>query len=165
MEIKGSGQGVAVEIFGCLIHLDAVLTAIAKRNLRNKDHYKAQNPRPVIPSEKVLLNYNEEAARHEYKHMEVAARLKDGDAEIAQPLSREEAVAEAKRCMSCGLCVECGECWNFCQDQAIIKPLKAGEKYQFKMELCNGCKKCEEQCPCGFIEMHMPGEAPVYDEA
>jgi Pyruvate/2-oxoacid:ferredoxin oxidoreductase delta subunit len=65
--------------------------------------------------------------------------------------------------MSCGLCFECGECWSFCQDQAVIKPLTPGEKYKFKMEFCNGCSKCAEQCPCGYIEMFLPGEEPAYD--
>ena len=40
------------------------------------------------------------------------------------------------------------------QDNAVIKPMKKGELYSFKLEFCNGCKKCAENCPCGFIEMH-----------
>ena len=86
------------------------------------------------------------------------------DAEIAKTLTRDQAIAEAKRCMSCGSCFECGECWSYCQDQAIIKPLTPNERYKFKMEFCNGCKKCAEQCPCGYIEMHMPGQEPAYDQ-
>lgn len=26
--------------------------------------------------------------------------------------------------------------------------------YRFKLENCTGCKKCAEECPSGFIEMH-----------
>ena len=40
------------------------------------------------------------------------------------------------------------------QDNAVIKPWVKGEPYKFKMEFCNGCKKCAEYCPCGYIEMH-----------
>ena len=28
-----------------------------------------------------------------------------------------------------------------------------GEHYKIKLELCNGCKKCAEACPCGYIEL------------
>ena len=36
----------------------------------------------------------------------------------------------------------------------IVKPLIKGQPYKFKLEFCNGCKKCAENCPCGYIEMH-----------
>jgi Pyruvate/2-oxoacid:ferredoxin oxidoreductase delta subunit len=55
--------------------------------------------------------------------------------------------------MSCGMCFDCGTCWSFCQDNAIVKPFVKGEIYKVKLEFCTGCKKCFEQCPCGFIDM------------
>jgi Pyruvate/2-oxoacid:ferredoxin oxidoreductase delta subunit len=76
------------------------------------------------------------------------------DVEIVKTWSQDEAAAESKRCMSCGECFDCGNCWSYCQDNAVIKPLVKGEPYKFKLEFCNGCKKCAENCPCGFIEMH-----------
>ncbi len=109
----------------------------------------------IISHEKMLLTYYEEAVRHEAPHLDPEIRLKDGDAEIASTLTVEEALAEAARCMTCGTCAECGQCWSYCQDGAIKKPVIKGEPYTFKMEFCNGCKKCEEQCPCGYIEMHL----------
>jgi len=66
----------------------------------------------------------------------------------------EQARQEADRCMSCGMCFDCGRCWSFCQDNAIVKPLVKGQDYKFKLEFCTGCKKCAENCPCGYIEMH-----------
>ena len=41
----------------------------------------------------------------------------------------------------------------FCQDQAVVKPMQKGLLYAFKMENCTGCKKCADECPCGFIDM------------
>ncbi len=108
----------------------------------------------IISHEKMLLSYYEEAAKREVLHLDPEACLKDGDAEITSTLSDEDATLEALRCMSCGNCFECGQCWSFCQDGAIKKPILKGDHYSFKMEFCNGCKKCEEQCPCGYIEMH-----------
>jgi Pyruvate/2-oxoacid:ferredoxin oxidoreductase delta subunit len=41
----------------------------------------------------------------------------------------------------------------FCQDQAIDKPMAKGQLYSFKLQNCTGCKKCAEECPCGYIDM------------
>ena len=35
-------------------------------------------------------------------------------------LEWEQAVGEARRCLSCGLCTECDNCYVFCPDAAII---------------------------------------------
>ncbi len=133
-------------------------------NFRGLSHDKLTNPPPIVKEDKVKLEFYEESKVREQEHMPVAERFSDPDAEIAKGLDPVQAVDEAKRCMSCGFCFECGECWSYCQDQAVIKPFVAGDKYTFKLEFCNGCKKCAEQCPCGYIEMHMPGEAPEYDK-
>jgi Pyruvate/2-oxoacid:ferredoxin oxidoreductase delta subunit len=68
-------------------------------------------------------------------------------------LTIEEAIAEAKRCLSCGDCFECDACWKYCPDQAVIKPAEPGQPYRFKLEFCQGCCKCADECPCGYIEM------------
>jgi Pyruvate/2-oxoacid:ferredoxin oxidoreductase delta subunit len=28
-----------------------------------------------------------------------------------------------------------------------------GTYYQVKLDTCDGCKKCADECPCGFLEM------------
>ena len=84
----------------------------------------------------------------------VEERFKDMHAEIVSTYAQDEAVTESQRCMSCGQCFDCKTCWSYCQDNAIVKPLVNGEPYSAKFEFCTGCKKCAEQCPCGFIEMH-----------
>jgi NADPH-dependent glutamate synthase beta subunit-like oxidoreductase len=83
----------------------------------------------------------------------VESRWAAPDAEIEKGLTREQAIEESKRCMSCGQCFECGSCWTLCSDGAVVKPLQKGQPYSFKLEFCQGCKKCAEQCPCGYIEM------------
>jgi NADPH-dependent glutamate synthase beta subunit-like oxidoreductase/Pyruvate/2-oxoacid:ferredoxin oxidoreductase delta subunit len=108
----------------------------------------------VIRFDKMQLGYYEEMKRTEAKEMPVAERLQSMDAEIVSTLTEDEAIGEAKRCMSCGKCFDCGACWSYCQDNAVVKPLLPGQEYKFKLEFCNGCKKCAENCPCGYIEMH-----------
>ena len=52
--------------------------------------------------------------------------------------------------------MDCDNCWMYCQDQVVVKlekTLPAGQHYTYKHELCQGCEKCAEECPCGFIDM------------
>ncbi|UCC44691.1 MAG: FAD-dependent oxidoreductase [Candidatus Zixiibacteriota bacterium] len=108
----------------------------------------------IIKPDKMKLEYYEESQRVTANELPVSDRLKSLDAEIVETLSKEDVIHEAKRCMSCGYCFDCGNCWSYCQDNAVLKPLTKGNLYTYKLEFCNGCKKCAEQCPCGFIEMH-----------
>jgi Pyruvate/2-oxoacid:ferredoxin oxidoreductase delta subunit len=67
-------------------------------------------------------------------------------------LSREQALAEAKRCFSCGNCFECDTCRDYCPDQAIRKVGK-GEGYVIDFDQCSRCGICTLKCPCGSLEM------------
>jgi Pyruvate/2-oxoacid:ferredoxin oxidoreductase delta subunit len=87
--------------------------------------------------------------RIRFDHHPKAARARsDG-----RTLTVDEAIAEARRCLACGGCLECDNCWKFCPDQAVIKPLERGQPYRFRLEFCQGCSKCAEECPTGYIEM------------
>ncbi|MFC1520960.1 NAD(P)-binding protein [Elusimicrobiota bacterium] len=107
----------------------------------------------VVGKNKVKLEYYENSNPAKGKHVPVADRFGSLNKEIVSTLTQDEGVAEAKRCMSCGMCFECGTCWSYCQDNAIVKPLIKGEPYKIKDDFCKGCSKCAEQCPCGYIEM------------
>ncbi len=71
----------------------------------------------------------------------------------AAGVSAAEVIAEAARCMSCGMCMDCETCWMYCSKNCFVK-LPKGEHYKIKLDLCNGCGKCVETCPCGYIEMN-----------
>ncbi|MBI5191703.1 MAG: FAD-dependent oxidoreductase [Nitrospirae bacterium] len=76
--------------------------------------------------------------------------------EPMQPLTDEEFKDEVTRCMSCGLCFDCDNCWMYCSDGAVEKVSKdtpRGTHYAFVLDKCQGCKKCAEACPCGYIDM------------
>ncbi|RKX24067.1 MAG: hypothetical protein DRP46_13795, partial [Candidatus Zixiibacteriota bacterium] len=109
----------------------------------------------VIRFDKMQLAYYEGKDRNNPAELSVEERFKNLDTEIVSTFTQEQAIDESKRCMSCGMCFDCGTCWSYCQDNAVIKPLVKGEPYKFKLEFCNGCKKCAENCPCGYIEMYL----------
>ncbi len=114
----------------------------------------------IVRIDKMAHTFYEEKGRTEAVEMAPAERLKNLTAEITSTLAVDITVEEAKRCMSCGMCFDCGTCWSLCSDSAIFKPVEKGGpvvgrgEYKFKHDVCTGCKKCAEQCPCGFIEMH-----------
>lgn len=114
---------------------------------------KVQEKAPVVLYEKMRLDHYEKVARQDRPRVAPTVRLAQADHEVSIGLSREEVIQEAKRCLSCGYCFDCEKCWMYCQVSAVAKPAHKGEPYGYKLELCDGCKKCAEECPCGFIEM------------
>jgi len=79
----------------------------------------------------------------------IAEVLSDFD-EINLGLGDAEAISEAERCLSCGVCFQCDNCWHFCPDAAVIKD-RTG--YKVDEEFCKGCGICAQECPCGHIDM------------
>ncbi|HUZ45701.1 MAG TPA: NAD(P)-binding protein [Terriglobia bacterium] len=117
--------------------------------LRGKTAEKTILP-GVIKADHMKLGYYEGSSPHERPRVPVAERYLG--TEIEQSLSEADALAEAKRCMSCGMCMDCETCWMFCTNNCFAK-LPKGEHYKIKLELCNGCQKCAQECPCGYIDM------------
>lgn len=72
--------------------------------------------------------------------------------EIVSGLTEENALFEARRCLSCGNCFECDNCYGMCPDNAVIK-LGAGKRFEFNYDYCKGCGICAAECPCGAIRM------------
>ncbi|HQT79129.1 MAG TPA: NAD(P)-binding protein [Rhodopila sp.] len=75
-----------------------------------------------------------------------------GFAEVVAGLNQVEARREAQRCLSCGTCFECDNCFAACPEAAIIK-LGPGKRYRYDYAKCTGCAVCFEQCPCHAIDM------------
>jgi Pyruvate/2-oxoacid:ferredoxin oxidoreductase delta subunit len=73
-------------------------------------------------------------------------------AEVQAGLGAQEASYEARRCLSCGNCFECDQCYAACPEQAIEK-LGPGQRYRYLYDRCTGCAVCFEACPCHAIEM------------
>ena len=79
--------------------------------------------------------------------------------ERMQGLSEEQAVAEAGRCMSCGMCFECDNCVIFCPQDAVFRVKKdkktMGRYVDTDYTRCIGCHICADVCPTGYIDMGM----------
>jgi len=79
-------------------------------------------------------------------------RRQTGFDEVLQGLTEENALFEARRCLSCGNCFECDNCYGICPDNAV-KKLGPGMRFEFKYDYCKGCGICAAECPCGAIDM------------
>ena len=117
-------------------------------------------PAPKHPqAEFELLNlwYFGDHPRRQQPELAPESRLGGFD-EVVAGLSPAEAVFEARRCLSCGNCIECDGCLGACPEDAVIK-LGPGLRYRFDYDRCTGCQACFEQCPVHSIEM-VADEAP-----
>ena len=146
---------------GDTVNLDLVTTAIGHgrfaaetidRNFRNLEEGIVEKM-SLAAKERMKFDFYEKKERAKTTGLPIEERLAVMDVEVNQGLTPEQFIEETRRCMSCGYCFDCENCWLFCQDQAIDKPMTKGVLYSFKMENCTGCKKCDEECPCGFIDM------------
>ncbi len=95
--------------------------------------------------------YYADAPRMERPELERIRRQTNFE-EVIGGLSEDNALFEARRCMSCGNCFECDNCFGVCPDNAVIK-LGENMRYQFDYDFCKGCGICVKECPCGAIEM------------
>ena len=129
-----------------------------KKAARNIDAWLRGKPLQMAPkhpiAEFALLNLPIYADAPRSVQHETAAemRVSHGFEETTAGLREPEARYEARRCLSCGNCFECDQCYAACPEQAIVK-LGPGLRYRYDFDLCTGCGVCYEQCPCHAIEM------------
>lgn len=71
--------------------------------------------------------------------------------------NEEQAVEEAGRCMSCGMCFECDNCVIYCPQDAVFRVKKdkttTGRYVDTDYDKCIGCHICADVCPTGYIDM------------
>lgn len=113
--------------------------------------YQPPAKHPVVTFEMLHLPIYSDAQRREQAMLPASARVADF-AEVTAGLGQTEASYEANRCLSCGNCFECDQCYAACPEQAIEK-LGPGRRYRYLYDRCTGCGVCFEVCPCHAIEM------------
>ena len=106
---------------------------------------------PAATFDKLNTWYYSDAPKTVRPMLELARRTDTFD-EVVHGLTEENALFEARRCMSCGNCFECDNCYGVCPDNAVIK-LGDGKKFAINYDYCKGCGICANECPCGAIEM------------
>ncbi len=95
--------------------------------------------------------YYTDAPRRLQPTLDLVRRASTFD-ETVGGLTADNALFEARRCLSCGNCFECDNCYGVCPDNAVIK-LGPGKRFEFNYDYCKGCGLCAHECPCGAIRM------------
>jgi Pyruvate/2-oxoacid:ferredoxin oxidoreductase delta subunit len=109
----------------------------------------------VVDFDELNLNHFRSVPRHLDREL-VVTECVAGFAEANLGLASEAALAEAERCLNCGVCNECDLCLLFCPDIAITHGLN-GDKYLIDMDYCKGCGICAAECPRGAMAMTRVG--------
>ncbi|MCW5665923.1 MAG: NAD(P)-binding protein [Piscinibacter sp.] len=121
-------------------------------------NFDNRSDRYVIPHEELFLGHFAYTARHKRKIVTLTAeQALNNFEERVLALTEAEAQAEAKRCMSCGLCFECDNCVVYCPQTAVFKVPKSrsttGRYVDTDYSKCVGCHICKDVCPTGYIQM------------
>ncbi|MDO9054265.1 MAG: NAD(P)-binding protein, partial [Gallionella sp.] len=121
-------------------------------------NFDDRSDRYVIPHDKLFMGHFSIVARNKRNIVTLDAQSALGNFEDRLGvLSQESAVAEAKRCMSCGMCFECDNCVMYCPQTAVFRVPKAkatlGRYVDTDYNKCIGCHICADVCPTGYIQM------------
>lgn len=142
----GGGERTAAHAIGsgrqAAENIQAYLQARAALDLRQ----------PATASAETLhLHYYPPIPRCPEAEVAPSARQRDFR-EVQAGVDAGAAQAEASRCLSCGVCMACDNCWHFCPDAAVLKQGPGGP-YVVDLDYCKGCGICVAECPTGHIQM------------
>ncbi|MEO8848974.1 MAG: NAD(P)-binding protein [Casimicrobiaceae bacterium] len=123
-------------------------------------NYEDRSASAVCKSESLFLGHFPLLERN--KRTEIGPSAEEVLGHFAERMvgyTDKQAVDEAKRCMSCGMCFECDNCVIYCPQIAVKRTPKAeatmGRYVYTDYDLCIGCHICADVCPTGYIKMGM----------
>jgi len=108
-----------------------------------------------VNAEQIKTGYYEQQPPLDPPRRPEEAWLRQPDDEIDVTITSEQALQEARRCFSCGMCFGCQQCWMYCNAGSFVRLAEAayGDYFALDMEACEGCGKCIEVCPSGFLSV------------
>ena len=121
-------------------------------------NYEDRSSQEIISTDEMFLGHFSYEARN-LREVDVPSsdQVLGHFAERQIGLTDDAAVAEAGRCMSCGMCFECDNCVIYCPQDAVFKVKKdqhtTGRYVDTDYSKCVGCHICSDVCPTGYIDM------------
>lgn len=130
-------------------------TCFTNQAVHNFDN---RSDRYIIPHDKLFLGHFSFTPRNQRKVITLDEKSALGNfQDRLGVLDEKGAVAEAKRCMSCGMCFECDNCVVYCPQTAVYRVKKSeatlGRYVATDYDKCIGCHICADVCPTGYIQM------------
>ena len=149
---------------GDALKVDLITTAVGHgrkaaesiHNFLSGKELPEEQYKSVIKVKEQDINYffhSQQAKRNHHVPKEIVGNHD----QVLEPLTKEQAEEESKRCMSCGLCFDCNQCAAFCPQEAIsrYRSNPVGEVMYTHYTKCVGCHLCAQVCPTGYIQMGM----------
>lgn len=121
--------------------------------LRGLPEPKVELNGAVVGKENVKTDFYPTSPRICIPELEVEKRMADPTREVSATISEGEFLHEVGRCLSCGSCFGCQHCWMYCNGRGFTRlesPLP-GRYFALSLDLCEGCGKCIDVCPCGYL--------------
>ena len=121
-------------------------------------NYENRSERYVIPHDELFLGHfnNVPRVKRHITTLDKQTALGNFE-ERLDALDEKQAIEEAKRCMSCGMCFECDNCVVYCPQTAVYRVPKKqatlGRYVATDYNKCIGCHVCKDVCPTGYIQM------------
>ncbi|MBI4808844.1 MAG: NAD(P)-binding protein [Nitrosomonadales bacterium] len=121
-------------------------------------NFDNRSDRYIIPHDKLFLGHFGYVQRNQRNIITLDKETALGNfQDRLGVLDEKQAVAEAKRCMSCGMCFECDNCVVYCPQTAVYRVKKTestlGRYVATDYDKCIGCHICADVCPTGYIQM------------
>ena len=121
-------------------------------------NFEDRSAHSIVSADELFLGHFKHEDRHKRAETVPSSEEVLGHfEERVEGLSEADAIAEAKRCMSCGMCFECDNCVIYCPQDAVFKVDKAhkttGRYVDTDYSRCIGCHICADVCPTGYIKM------------
>jgi NADPH-dependent glutamate synthase beta subunit-like oxidoreductase/Pyruvate/2-oxoacid:ferredoxin oxidoreductase delta subunit len=121
-------------------------------------NFDNRSSRYVIPHDELFLGHFPYTPRRIRNIITLDEKTALGNFdERLHALIEADAVAESKRCMSCGMCFECDNCVVYCPQTAVSRVPKSkaslGRYVDTDYDKCIGCHICKDVCPTGYIQM------------
>ena len=121
-------------------------------------NYEDRSSQEIISADRLFLAHFEYTPRIQRKsHGPDSEQVLGHFEERMRGLTEEQAVEEAGRCMSCGMCFECDNCVVYCPQDAVFRVKKdkktTGRYVDTDYDKCIGCHICADVCPTGYIDM------------
>jgi NADPH-dependent glutamate synthase beta subunit-like oxidoreductase len=111
-----------------------------------------ESPVEVMPYERLNTAYFRRAPRIEAPMAAPAERVTNQKMEVTLAYDQDQAVSESDRCMSCGVCNGCDNCYIVCPDVSVVRDQRENGHYSIRTKYCKGCLVCVQECPTGCLE-------------
>ena len=121
-------------------------------------NYEDRSAQSIVTADHLFLGHFPYTQRRKRLELHISADKVLGNfEERLRSYEQVDAIAEANRCMSCGMCFECNNCVIFCPQMAVAHTPKnnstLGRYVYTQYDRCIGCHICADVCPTGYIEM------------